>query len=113
MAETTELEYAVGDLKPGESRQLQLRLKAVQPGTIANLITARADANLQQHRFSFNVISPQLDVTLAGPKRRYLIAKQRTSCRFPTPARCRPPGRTGGLSAAGPEIRQDEQRGML
>ncbi len=68
-----ELEYTVGDLKPGESRQLQLRLKAVQPGTIANVITARADANLRaQHRFNLEVISPQLDVALAGPKRRYL-----------------------------------------
>ena len=68
-----ELEYTVGDLKPGESRQLQLRLKAVQAGTIANVITARADANLRaEHRFNLEVISPQLDVALAGPKRRYL-----------------------------------------
>ncbi|MEI8372200.1 MAG: hypothetical protein WCJ35_05100 [Planctomycetota bacterium] len=68
-----ELEYTVGDLKPGESRQLQLRLKAVQPGTIANVITARADANLRaEHRFNLEVTSPQLDIVLAGPKRRYL-----------------------------------------
>ena len=68
-----ELEYTVGDLKPGESRQLQLRLKAVQAGTIANVISARADANLRaEHRFNLEVISPQLDVALAGPKRRYL-----------------------------------------
>ena len=68
-----ELEYTVGDLKPGESRQLQLRLKAVQAGTIANVITARADANLRaEHRFNLEVIAPQLDVALAGPKRRYL-----------------------------------------
>ncbi len=69
----SELEYTVGDLKPGESRQLQLRLKAVGAGTIANLITARADANLHaEHRFNLDVISPQLDVAMAGPKRRYL-----------------------------------------
>jgi uncharacterized repeat protein (TIGR01451 family) len=68
-----ELEYTVGDLRPGESRQLQLRLKAVGPGAIANVITARADANLHaQHRFNLEVISPQLDVVLVGPKRRYL-----------------------------------------
>ena len=37
------------------------------------MITARADANLRaQHRFNLEVISPQLDVALAGPKRRYL-----------------------------------------
>ena len=68
-----ELEYTVGDLKPGDTRQLQLRLKAVQAGTIANVITARADANLRtQHRFNLEVISPQLNVALTGPKRRYL-----------------------------------------
>ena len=68
-----ELEYTVGDLKPGDRRQLQLRLKAVQAGNIANVITARADANLRvQHRFNLEVLSPQLDVALAGPKRRYL-----------------------------------------
>ena len=69
----SELEYTVGDLKPGESRQLPLRLKAVGAGTIANLIAARADANLRaEHRFNVEIISPQLDVALAGPKRRYL-----------------------------------------
>jgi len=68
-----ELEYTVGDLKPSESRQLQLRLKAVQPGTIANLITARADANLRaEHRFNLEVTAPQLEIVLAGPKHRYL-----------------------------------------
>jgi uncharacterized repeat protein (TIGR01451 family) len=68
-----ELEYTVGDLRPRESRQLQLRLKAVQPGTITNLVSARADANLRaEHRYDIEVLSPQLDVALAGPKRRYL-----------------------------------------
>jgi uncharacterized repeat protein (TIGR01451 family) len=68
-----ELEYTVGDLKPGESRQLQLRLKAVKRGTIGNAITARADAGLRaEHHFNLEVTSPQLDIALAGPKRRYL-----------------------------------------
>lgn len=68
-----ELEYNVGDLKPGESRQLQLRLKAVQPGTINNVILARADASLRaEHRCSFEVASAKLDLALNGPKRRYL-----------------------------------------
>ncbi len=68
-----DLVYTVGDLKPGESRQLQLRLKAVQAGTIANVISARGDASLRaQHRFDVEVVSPKLDLDLAGPKRRYL-----------------------------------------
>ena len=68
-----ELEYTVGDLKPGESRQLQLHLKAVKPGPIDNVITAKADASLRaEHHFNFEVTAPQLDVALVGPKRRYL-----------------------------------------
>jgi uncharacterized repeat protein (TIGR01451 family) len=63
----------VGDLKPGESRQLQLHLKTVKPGTITNVITAKADASLRaEHRFNLEITAPQLDVALAGPKRRYL-----------------------------------------
>jgi uncharacterized repeat protein (TIGR01451 family) len=68
-----ELEYNVGDLKPGESRQMQIRLKAVQAGTISNVILARGDANLRaEHRFNFEVASAKLDVAMNGPKRRYL-----------------------------------------
>jgi len=68
-----ELEYPIGDLKPGESRRLPLRLKTVKAGTIANVIAAKADANLRaEHRFNLEVTAPQLDVALAGPKRRYL-----------------------------------------
>jgi uncharacterized repeat protein (TIGR01451 family) len=67
------LVYAVGDLRPGESRQLPLRLKAVQAGRVTNLITAQAEGNLlTEHRYDLEVASPQLDVTLAGAKRRYL-----------------------------------------
>jgi len=68
-----ELEYNVGDLKPGESRQLQLRLKAVQAGTINNVVSARADANLHaEHRYNFEVAAAKLDLALSGPKHRYL-----------------------------------------
>jgi uncharacterized repeat protein (TIGR01451 family) len=68
-----QLEYPVGDLRPGESRKLELRLRATRPGRITNVIAARGDANLRtEHRFDLEVISPQLDIALAGPKRRYL-----------------------------------------
>ncbi|MGA2616286.1 MAG: hypothetical protein ABSF26_01675 [Thermoguttaceae bacterium] len=68
-----DLEYAVGDLKPGESRKLELKLKATRPGAAANVVRARADASLRsEHRFDLEVLSPQLDIALAGPKRRYL-----------------------------------------
>ncbi len=41
----SELEYNVGDLRPGESRKLQLQLTAVQPGAAVNLLAARARAS--------------------------------------------------------------------
>ena len=69
----SELEYSVGDLKPGESRKLEMKLKAGRPGAITNVILARGDASLRaEHRFNLEVVAPQLDVAMAGPKRRYL-----------------------------------------
>ena len=63
----------MGDLAPNESRQLDLVLKAVQPGVIANLLTARDDGNLVvEDRKEIEVTAPGLAVALEGPKRRYL-----------------------------------------
>ncbi|MGD0653219.1 MAG: hypothetical protein ABSA16_02645 [Thermoguttaceae bacterium] len=68
-----DLEYDVGDLRPGESKKLDLPMAAVSPGQAVNLLTARADGNLQtQERLELQVISPKLDIALEGPKRRYL-----------------------------------------
>jgi uncharacterized repeat protein (TIGR01451 family) len=68
-----QLEYPIGDLRPGESRKLDLKLKAVQPGPLTNLITVRGEAGLRcEHRFHLEVVAPQLQIALAGPKRRYL-----------------------------------------
>jgi uncharacterized repeat protein (TIGR01451 family) len=69
----TELEYEVGDLKPGESRKLDLPLVASRPGPTTNLLVARGDGNLRaEDRRDLEVIAPQLDVLVEGPKRRYL-----------------------------------------
>lgn len=69
----TELEYEVGDLRPGESRKLELPLLAQRPGPAANVLRVRGDANLRaEHKFDLEVLAPQLDVALDGPKRRYL-----------------------------------------
>jgi uncharacterized repeat protein (TIGR01451 family) len=68
-----ELEYEVGDLRPGESKKLDLPLSAVTPGKALNVLTAKADGNLQaEERFELLVVAPKLDVTMDGPKRRYL-----------------------------------------
>ena len=69
----TELEYRVGDLKPGESRKLDLPLVATRPGVAANLLSARGDGELHaENECKLEVLAPQLDVAVEGPKRRYL-----------------------------------------
>lgn len=68
-----ELEYEIGSLKPKESRQLQLQLTAAQAGPVTNILTARGEGNLKvEHRTDIQVIAPQLDVAVEGPKRRFL-----------------------------------------
>jgi len=68
-----ELEFEVGTLRPGESRELDLMLTAVEPGMADNLLTAHADANLQaEDHAQLEVIAPALKLSMTGPKRRYL-----------------------------------------
>jgi uncharacterized repeat protein (TIGR01451 family) len=68
-----ELEYEVGDLKPKESRQIDLQLKAAQAGPTTNVLIAQAEGNLRvEDRVDIEVLAPQLDVAVQGPARRYL-----------------------------------------
>jgi uncharacterized repeat protein (TIGR01451 family) len=68
-----ELEFEVGTLKPGESRELELGLVANAAGIVTNVLTAQAEANLEAEvRTELEVIAPLLQVSLSGPKRRYL-----------------------------------------
>jgi uncharacterized repeat protein (TIGR01451 family) len=68
-----DLEYEIGELKPNETRQLDLTLKAVRAGQVANRLMARADAQLvAQQQTELTVVAPQLEVAVQGPKRRYL-----------------------------------------
>ncbi|MCO6042438.1 hypothetical protein NG895_00825 [Aeoliella sp. ICT_H6.2] len=67
------LELEVGTLRAGETRRLELVLTAEKPGVVQNVLTARADGNLQvQQQVDFEVISPALSVSVDGPSRRYL-----------------------------------------
>jgi uncharacterized repeat protein (TIGR01451 family) len=67
------LEFEVGTLAPGQSRQLDLVLTAEEAGRITNAMTARADANLEVEAMcDFEVIAPDLKVSVDGPKQRYL-----------------------------------------
>jgi uncharacterized repeat protein (TIGR01451 family) len=68
-----QLEYEVGTLRPGESKRLELSLKAQKAGMIQNTITARGDGSLAaQHVVQLEVVAPQLHVEVEGPKRRFL-----------------------------------------
>lgn len=67
------LEFEIGTLQPGENRRMELVLTAEQAGKINNVMTARADASLQvEASCEFEVISPELQLSVEGPKRRYL-----------------------------------------
>lgn len=67
------LEFEIGTLKAGETRELDLVLNAEKAGKVVNVLSARAQGNLQvQQQVEFEVIAPGLTVALQGPERRYL-----------------------------------------
>ncbi|HEY2147433.1 MAG TPA: DUF11 domain-containing protein, partial [Pirellulales bacterium] len=69
----SELEFEVGTLKPGQSRQIDLVLKAAQAGRVVNVVTAHGEGDLKvDERAEFDVIAPALAVAMTGPSRRYL-----------------------------------------
>jgi uncharacterized repeat protein (TIGR01451 family) len=70
----TELEYQVGDLKPGESRKLDLPMAAIRAGMATNVLGAHGDGSLraEENKCDLEVVAPQLTVAVDGPKRRYL-----------------------------------------
>lgn len=68
-----ELEFEVGTLKPGETRDLELTLTAAQAGRVVNQLVVRADGNLhEQAQCELEVIAPALAITMDGPSKRYL-----------------------------------------
>jgi uncharacterized repeat protein (TIGR01451 family) len=68
-----ELEFEVGTLKPGETRELDLALTAAQAGRIINQIAARGEAGIHaEAQCELEVIAPALAISMEGPSRRYL-----------------------------------------
>jgi uncharacterized repeat protein (TIGR01451 family) len=68
-----ELEYEIGTLRPGESKRLELMLTGEKAGAVANTIRVHGDANLAaEHVARLEVIAPQLQVDVSGPKKRFL-----------------------------------------
>ena len=67
------LEYEVGDLAPGESRQIELVLDATQPGQTANLMQLRCEGEVHaEQAWNLEVVAPALQVAIEGSKRRFL-----------------------------------------
>ncbi len=76
-----ELEYTVGTLAPGQSKDVRLALKAAKIGAFRNVLVAQADGGLQtQHAIDLEVIAPKLVVSSDGPNRRFL--KRQTQHQF-------------------------------
>ena len=68
-----ELEYAIGTLGPGQSKNIPLELKAAKIGRYRNTLVAFASGGLQtQHALDLEVIAPKLAARGDGPKRRFL-----------------------------------------
>jgi uncharacterized repeat protein (TIGR01451 family) len=68
-----QLEYAVGTLRPMESRRMELSLRADKAGLVSNRILVRGEGNLQaEHTVQVEVVAPQLEVDVNGPKKRFL-----------------------------------------
>lgn len=68
-----ELEYPIGALRPGETKRIDLSLKAQRPGVAPCVFIAREESQtLAEDRASLDVLAPQLQVGVNGPKVRYL-----------------------------------------
>lgn len=69
-----ELEYEIGDMQPGDIKELELSLRAVQPGRLINEILAYGAGNLEAEpaKSEIEVVAPALEVAADGPKKRFL-----------------------------------------
>lgn len=68
-----ELEFDVGQLKPGERRTIDLTLASTAPGVHAMTIVARADGQLESEAaVPLEVTAPMLELAAEMPARRYL-----------------------------------------
>lgn len=72
-ASGAELRYVVGDLKPNETKHLNLTMTCVKPGVVVNQLQATADGGLSAvARSQFEIVSPQLHLAAEGAKQRFL-----------------------------------------
>lgn len=63
----------VGDLGQGQSKNVQARLRAAQPGSFATQAVAHSDAgDAQSQQITTQVNAPRLEVSITGPREEYL-----------------------------------------
>ena len=68
-----DLEYEVGTLKAGESKEIDLTVSAAQAGQFVNKAVISAGGGLQKEATSnLKIIGDRLTITRTGPKRRYI-----------------------------------------
>ncbi len=68
-----ELEYEIGTLRPGETRNIRLKLKATKVGQVRNVLVAHGAGQLQANdQIDLKIIAPQLMLSGDGPNRKYL-----------------------------------------
>jgi len=80
------LSYDLGTLAPGDSRNLTVPCITKNVGAQKCELTAEADLGLKAHDVAtINVVQPRLDLTLVGPKLRYLDRKAVYTIRVTNP----------------------------
>ena len=81
-----EIEYEIGTIKPGETREVHLSVLAAQRGRGLNRAFIVGDGNLEESADAeVNIIAPQLDINVTGPRRRYLKRKANYSIDLANP----------------------------
>ena len=67
------IEYPVGVLAPGQSRKLQLSLRAADVGRLRNIVAVSGAGGLSaKHEINMEIVAPKLVANATGPRKRYL-----------------------------------------
>jgi uncharacterized membrane protein len=71
-----EVEFDVGELQPNETREIELMLTAARPGRVSNQVMAKGEGQVAaQAVLDVEIVAPALQVSLEGPRKRYLERK--------------------------------------
>jgi uncharacterized repeat protein (TIGR01451 family) len=69
----SELEFDVGQFRPGETRELDLTLKAIAAGQFAIAVSVQGDAQIHTEKnATIQIVAPAVQLQVAGPGLRYL-----------------------------------------